>query len=167
MRPIALVFVVVACGGPSAEAPLTVPLGLTHKDAEQALRAHQFCHKQGELPQKQELYPRCDRTASELGDSWVTAEFDGDRLVELRRWERYGDDNNAVQRWNDLVAARMKTSTPSDEALQALKDKGLVEPGTRTVKAFRDKDGAVIGVYLLTPSAPQNANVLEKITFAK
>ncbi len=160
-------FVVAACGGASAEAPLTVPLGITHKDTEKALHDHQFCHKQGELPQKQELYPRCDRTASELGDAWVTAEFDGDRLVELRRWERYGDDSAAVQRWNDLVAARMKTSTPSDEALQALRDKGLVEPGTRTVKAFRDKDGTVVGVYLLTPSAPQNANVLEKIQYVK
>jgi hypothetical protein len=167
MRLVALVFVVAGCGGPTAEAPLTVPLGLTHKDTEKALHAHQFCHAQGELPQKQELYPRCDRTASELGDAWVTAEFDGDRLVELRRWERYGDDSVAVQRWNDLVAARMKTSTPSDEALQALKDKGRIEPGTRAVKAFRGQDGTVIGVYLMTPSAPQNANVLEKIEYVK
>jgi hypothetical protein len=42
-----------------------------------------------------------------------------------------------------------------------------MEPGTRTVKAFRDKDGTVVGVYLLTPSEPQNANVLEKITYVK
>jgi hypothetical protein len=167
MRLISLLFAAAACGGASAEAPLTVPLGLTHKDAESALHAHQFCHKQGELPQKQEVYPRCDRTASELGDAWVTAEFDGDRLVELRRWERYGDDARAVERWNELVSARMKSSTASDEALQALRDKGLMEPGTRTVKAFRDKDGTVVGVYLLTPSEPQNANVLEKITYVK
>jgi hypothetical protein len=156
-----------ACGGANADLPLTVPLGLTHKDAEQQLHAHQFCHEQGELPQKTELYPRCDRTASELGDAWVTATFDGDRLVELRRWERYGDDDHAMQRWNELVAERTKTSTPSDEALHALRDKGLMEPGTRTVKAFRDKDGTVVGVYLLTPSPPQNANVLEKITYVK
>lgn len=167
MRPIPLLLLVAACGGPSAEAPLTVPLGITHKDAEKALHDHQFCHKQGELPQRQELYPRCDRTAAELGDAWVTAEFDGDRLVELRRWERYGDDSAAVQRWNDLVAARMKTSTPADDALQALRDKGLMEPGTRTVKAFREKDGTIVGVYLLTPSEPQNANVLEKIQYVK
>jgi hypothetical protein len=167
MRLISLLLLAAACGGPSAEAPLTVPLGLTHKDAETALHAHQFCHKHGDLPQKTELYPRCERTAAELGDAWVTAEFDGDRLVELRRWERYGDDAKAVERWNELVAARMKTSTPSDEALQALRDKGLMEPGTRTVKAFREKDGTVVGVYLLTPSEPQNANVLEKITYVK
>ena len=167
MRPIALVFVIAACGGPSAEAPLTVPLGITHKQAEQALHDHQFCRQSHDLPQQQELYPRCDRTAAELGDAWVSAQFDGDRLVELRRWERYSDDAAAVQRWNDLVAARMKTSAPSEEALQALKDKGQIEAGTRTVKAFRDKDGTVIGVYLLTPSAPENANVLEKIEYVK
>jgi hypothetical protein len=167
MRLIALVLFACACGGATAEAPLTVPLGITHKDAEKALKDHQFCHQSGQLPQKDELYPRCDRTAAELGDAWVTAQFDGDRLIELRRWERYGDDTAAVQRWNDLVAARMKTSAPSDEALQALKDKGLMEPGTRTVKAFRDKDGTVIGVYLLTPSEPQKANVLEKIQYVK
>lgn len=167
MRTPWLLFALAACAGPSAEAPLTVPLGLTHEDAARALHAHQFCHEQGDLPRKEEVYPRCERTAAELGDAWVTAEFDGDRLVELRRWERYGDDSRAVERWNELVAARMKTSTPSDEALQALRDKGLMEPGTRTVKAFRDKDGTVVGVYLLTPSEPQHANVLEKITYVK
>jgi hypothetical protein len=167
MRSIALVFLACACGGPTAEAPLTVPLGLTHTQTEQALHDHQFCRQSHDLPQKQELYPRCARTASELGDAWVTAEFDGDRLIELRRWERYSDDAAAVQRWNDLVTARMKVSTPSDEAIDALKEKGSIEPGTRTVKAFRDKDGSVVGVYLLTPSAPQNANVLEKIQYAK
>jgi hypothetical protein len=156
-----------ACGGANADQPLTIRLGLTHKQAESELHAHQFCHAQGQLPQKQEMYPRCDRTASELGDAWVTATFEGDRLVELRRWERYGDDDHAIARWNELVAARTKTSTPSDEALQELKDKGLVEPGTKTVKAFRDKDGTVVGVYLLSPQPPQNANVLEKITYTK
>jgi hypothetical protein len=166
MRLIALVLLA-ACGGANADQPLTVPLGLSHKAAEQQLHAHQFCHAQGQLPQKTEMYPRCDRTAAELGDAWVTATFEGDRLVELRRWERYGEDEHAVARWNELVGARGKTSTPSDEAVQALRDKGLIEPGTRSVKAFRDADGTVIGVYLLTPQPPQNANVLEKITYVK
>ncbi|MBV8756285.1 MAG: hypothetical protein JO257_03350 [Deltaproteobacteria bacterium] len=168
MRLSALVcLLATACGGANADQPLTIPLGLTHKQAEAQLHAHQFCHAQGQLPQTQEMYPRCDRTASELGDAWVTATFDGDRLVELRRWERYGDDDHAVARWNELIAARSKTSTPSDEALEALKEKGVAEPGTKTVKAFRDKDGTVVGIYLLTPQPPQNANVLEKITYTK
>ena len=167
MRLSVLVFLA-ACGGANADQPLTVPLGLTHKQAEASLHAHQFCHdSHGELPKQEEMYPRCDRTASELGDAWVTAKFDGDRLIELRRWERYGDDEHAVARWNELVAARSKTSTPSDEALHALEEHGLAEPGTKTVKAFRDKDGTVVGVYLLTPQPPENANVLEKITYVK
>ena len=156
-----------ACAGVTAESPLTVSLGITHADAEKALHAHQFCHAQGELPKRDELYPRCDRTASELGDAWVTATYEGDRLVELRRWERYADDQAAVERWNELIAARSKTSTPSDEAANELRVSGLLQPGTRAMKAFRGETGTVIGVYLLTPSAPENATVLEKITYVK
>ena len=61
----------------------------------------------------------------------------------------------------------MKSAQPSEQALQQIKDHGQLEPGTRTVKAFAAEDGAVVGVYLLTPSAPDNANVLEKITYVK
>jgi hypothetical protein len=162
MRWILLGFLV-ACGGATAEAPLTIQLGLTHEATERALHAHQFCREPGQVDSNQELFPRCDRTASEVSDAWVTARFDGDRLVELRRWERFADDARAVERWNELIAARAKTSTPSDEALQQIRDKGLLQPGTRTVKAFREGD-TVIGVYLLTPTAPENASVLEKIS---
>jgi hypothetical protein len=160
-------FVLCACGGASAEAPLTVQLGITHVAAEQALHAHQFCREPGQGDSNQELFPRCERTASEVSDSWVTAIFDGDKLVELRRWERFADDNRAVERWNELVAARAKASTPSEDALAQLRDKGLLQAGTRTVKAFRGDGEIVIGVYLLTPTAPEHANVLEKISYIK
>lgn len=166
MRWIPLV-IVAACGGASAEAPLTVQLGLTHVATEQALHAHQFCREPGQVDSNQELFPRCERTASEVSDAWVTAIFDGDKLVELRRWERFSDDARAVERWNELIAARAKTSTPSDDALQQIRDKGLLQPGTRSVKAFRGDAGTVIGVYLLTPTAPEHANVLERISLVK
>jgi len=159
----ALVFA--ACGGASAEAPITVDLGLTHDQTERALAAHQYCRKPGEPAGPRELYPRCDRPAAEWGESWITASFDGDRLVELRRWERYADQAHALERWNELVTARSKASQPSDEALQELRDKGLLEAGTRAVKAFRGSDAVVIGVYLLTPTPPENASVLEKISY--
>jgi hypothetical protein len=97
----------------------------------------------------------------------VIARYEGDKLVELRRFARYGDDNQAVQRWNDLIGERMKLSTPSEAALQKIKDRGQLEAGTRSVKAFENKDGTVVGVYLLTPSAPDNANVLEKISYVQ
>ncbi len=167
MKLLVLVGLASACGGPRAEAPLTVPLGITHAATEQALHAHQFCRERGQVDSNHELFPRCDRTAAELADSWVTATFDHDRLVELRRWERYGDDARAVERWNELLAARAKVSAPSDEALRHLRERGLLPAGTRSVKAFRGADGVVIGVYLLEPSPPEQANVLEQISYEK
>ncbi len=169
MRLIPLVILVAACGGASAERPLTVTLGQSHDATEAALKKHQFCLKTGsgdiKHTQQKQTYPRCDRPASELGDAWVIARYDGDKLIELRRFERYGDDATAVKRWNDLVGERMKIAPASDEALQQIKEKGQLEAGTRTVKAFKNADGTVVGVYLLNPSPPDNANVLEKITF--
>lgn len=171
MRLIPLVFCLGACGGAVAESPLTVSLGTTHDQTEVALKKHQFCLEEKssvvKQTQQKQIYPRCDRTAAEQGDAWVVASYEGDKLVELRRFERYPDDNNAVQRWNDLVGERMKSAPPSEEALEAIKEHGQIEAGTRTVKAFKNPDGTVVGVYLLTPSAPDNANVLEKITYAK
>ncbi|MEO6774363.1 MAG: hypothetical protein ABI467_15310 [Kofleriaceae bacterium] len=162
-----LIGLLAACGGPSAEAPLTLQLGITHAAAERELHARQFCRVQGEPASNHELYPRCDRTAAELGEAWVNATFEGDRLVELRRWERYPDDDRAIERWNEMLVARSKLSTPSDEALRHLRERGLLPAGTRSVKAFRGADGVVIGVYLLTPSPPENANVLEQVSYEK
>jgi hypothetical protein len=171
MRLIPLVFVLGACGGAVADSPLTVKLGLSHDATQRALRAHHFCLEsstsQVAHTQRKQVFPRCDRPAAEHGDAWVIAHYDGDRLIELRRFERYPDDNRAVERWNEMIAARMKASAPSDEALQQLKERGLLEPGTRSVKAFRADADTVIGVYLLTPSPPENANVLEKVSYVK
>jgi len=171
MRLIPLVFLVAACGGAAAESPLTVQLGLSHDATEKALKQHQFCLETSSATiasqQQKQVYPRCNRPASEDGSAWVVAVYDGDKLVELRRFERYGDDAKAVERWNELVSERMKTGQPSDQALQQIKDKGLLEPGTRTVKAFTAEPGTVVGVYLLTPSPPANANVLEKVSIVK
>ena len=156
-----------ACGAGSAEAPLTIQLGLTHAATETALHAHQFCREQGQINTDHEMFPRCERTASEVSSAWVTAVFDGDRLVELRRWERFSDRDEATQRWNELLAARSRVSQPSDEALAHLRERGLLPPGTRSVKAFREDPGVVIGVYLLTPTPPEQANVLEQISYEK
>lgn len=171
MRLIPLVFVVAGCGGAAAESPLTVTLGLNHDATEAALKKHQFCLETKSSvvkhTQQKQTYPRCERAASEHGDAWVIARYDGDSLIELRRFERYGDDKQAVTRWNELITERMKTTQPSDDALQAIKDRGQLEAGTRSVKAFKNADGTVVGVYLLTPSPPENANVLEKVTYVK
>ncbi|HEY4243957.1 MAG TPA: hypothetical protein VGM88_29285 [Kofleriaceae bacterium] len=161
---------IAGCAGASAEAPLTVPLGLTRDETIAALHAHQFCRQPnaGDGPEtKSELFPRCDRPGTEYGDAWVSARFDGNTLIELKRWERFADDAKAIERWNQLVGDRSKGSPQSPEAVAALRDKGLLEPGTRSVAAFRPDAKTVVGIYLLTPTPPENAAVLESITVAK
>lgn len=154
-----------------AESPLRVTLGLSHDATERALRQHQFCLETSSSTvkhtQQKQLYPRCERAAAEHGDAWVVALYDGDKLVELRRYERYGDDNRAVERWNELIGARTKLSPMSDAALEQIKARGPLPPGTRSVKAFQAEPGTVVGVYLMTPSPPDQANVLEQITYGR
>ena len=96
----------------------------------------------------------------------MIAIYEGDKLVELRRYERYGDDARAVERWNELVGARMKKAPATDDALAKIKQRGLLQAGTRSVKAFDGEPGTVVGVYLLTPYPPDNANVLEQVMYA-
>ena len=159
-----------SCGGPRAEAPLSMQLGLSHDATEKALRTHQFCLETSsstvKATQQKQVYPRCARAEAEHGDAWVIAIYDGDKLVELRRFERFPDDARAVERWNELVGERMKKSPASDAAAQKIKDRGLLQPGTRSMKAFDGAPGTVVGVYLLTPYPPENANVLEQVTYS-
>ena len=170
MRPIPLVLALAACGGAAAETPLTLQLGTSHEATEKALRSHQFCLETNsstvKYTQQKQVYPRCERAAAEHGDAWVIAIYEGDKLVELRRYERYGDDARAVERWNELVGARMKKTPATDDALAKIKQRGLLQAGTRSVKAFAGEPGTVVGVYLLTPYPPDNANVLEQVMYA-
>ena len=150
------------CGGVTAESPLTVSLGIPRDQAQIALEHHRYCRKQDGPPQKTETFVRCDRPGLEWGESWVVARYEGDTLVELKRYERFSDDGRAVERWNQLVEARAKVTPGSPDADHALRDK-LLEPGTRTVKAFRVDAGTLAGVYLLTPTPPEDASILEAI----
>lgn len=156
-----------ACGGVAAEAPLTLKLGIPRDQATTQLRSHQYCHTTDGPPQNLETYPRCKRAGTEWGESWVTARFEANTLVEVRRWERYTDDNAAVERWNALVAERLKLGGDDPSALDALKARGPLESGTRSVKAFRVDPKTVVAVYLLTPSPPEDASVLEAIVRVK
>ena len=146
----------------TAETPLTVSLGLDRDATTKALQDHQYCHKV-DPPQKTETFPRCNRVGTEWGESWVTASFENDHTVELRRWERFTEDSHAVERWNQLVVDRNKDTPESDAALQILRAQGLLQPGTRAVKAFQVAPNTIVAVYLLTPSAPEQASVLERI----
>ncbi len=165
MRSVALVVPVIlaACaGGLAAEHPLTIPLGIDRTAADSALEKHKYCHKVDGPRPEVETYPRCARAGMEWGESWVMATYKQDKLVELRRYERYTDDARATERWNQLVSERAKLAPDSDEARQALRTR-LLEPGTRTMKAFRIDDATVVGVYLLTPKPPEDASILEAV----
>src|ERR1043165_952588 len=100
MRLIPLVLFVAACGGASAESPLNVQLGLSHDQTAKMLQDHQFCLEVSSsavaATQQKQTFPRGSRAAWELGDAWVIAIYDGDKLVELRRFERYPDDAKAM-----------------------------------------------------------------------
>ena len=151
------------CAAGSAEAPLTIPLGLDRTATVKSLHDHHFCEKRGSPPGKLETYPRCDRPGPEWGESWVSARYASDgKLLELRRYERFSEPDRAVERWNQLVGARQKLTPASEEALIDARDIFL-EPGTKSVKAFRIDADTVVGVFLLTPSPPEDASILEAV----
>ncbi len=162
MRLIPFVFIL-GCAAATAETPLTLKLGIGREQSTAELRAHQYCRTEDGPPQQLETFPRCDRPGTEWGESWVTARYENNMLVELRRWERYADDGHAVERWNQLVADRLKVSPDAADAIDSLRTKGQLEAGTRSVKVFRLDAETVVAVYLLTPTAPANASVLEAI----
>lgn len=154
---------VMSCGGGiTADHPLTIPLGIDRTAADSALAKHKYCHQVDGPRPDVENYPRCDRRGMEWGESWVMATYKENKLVELRRYERFTDDARATERWNQLVAERAKTGQDSAEARQVLQARTL-EPGTRTFKAFRIDDSTVVGVYLLTPRPPEDASILEAV----
>lgn len=162
MRWLVLPVVVVGCAGSAAEGPLTVKLNIPRDQAVSQLRGHSFCRKQGEPPARTETYPRCDRPGTEWGESWVIARYEKEQLVELKRYERFTDENRAVERWNQLIADRAKQSPGAADVTATLKGR-LLEPGTKSMKAFRVDASTVVGVYLLTPTPPEDASVLETV----
>lgn len=164
-RGMLVVALVCACGGPTAEAPITVSLGAKREQVIADLKTkHRYCAKlDGPQPANTtDIYQRCERPGAEWGESWIAAKYEDGKLVELKRYERYSDDARAVERWNQLVGDRMKVSPESAEATEILR-KRLLEPGTRSMKAFQPDASTIVGVYLLTPTPPDDASILETI----
>lgn len=161
---VTLLVLLVGCAKSTPEAPLRVNLGLDRAATTRAMSDHQYCWEEQRPPTRYENYKRCERPGPEWGESWVTTVFDqkSDKLVEVRRWERFTDAGRATERWNQLIGDRAKTTPMSDEALATLRASGLLQAGTKALKAFRDGD-VVIGVYLLEPTPPEEASILERI----
>jgi hypothetical protein len=151
-----------ACASVS-EGSLQVPLGLPRDQVPAAVRRYDFCvGDQGS--RVEETFPRCKGPGIDYRDAWMVAGYDGGRLMRLARYERWDDDNRAVERWNALIASRTKLTGPaSDEARQAVMAQRDLPPGTRSWQAFRAGDHALVAIYLLTPSPPSNASVLEEL----
>lgn len=165
MRMTALLSLLVAagCGGVTAESPLTVSLGGSRDETVSKLeKNHRYCPKPGDSQGKIETYPRCERPGAEWGESWIVARYTEGKLSELRRYERFTDEGRATERWNQLVLERMKLNPEDPEALREIQDTRL-EPGTKSVKAFRIDAGTVVAVYLMTPTPPDDASILEAI----
>lgn len=152
-----------ACGGITAEAPITLKLGTDRTAARKEIKAHKFCFKEdgGHQPNP-DIFPRCSRAGAEWGESWVAVRYENEKVVEVKRYEQFSDDARAVERWNQLVGDRQKLHPDAPDATAFLQSKAL-EPGTRSVKAWRLDPQTVVGAFLLTPTPPANASVLEAI----
>jgi hypothetical protein len=157
----------VGCGGASAQTPLDLPMGTTRAELVHQLRSHEYC--EGREPAAEaaltETFPRCSAPGAEYAQSWVVAYYDeGGRVVKVQRWEKYAEPDRALDRFNELVEKRTQAAgTPSVEAKQIIGRQEPLPMGTTTWVAFPSGEYAAVGVYLLDPSPPENANVLEEI----
>jgi len=161
--------VVAACGGANAESPITVSLGSPRELVIQDLKTkHGYCAKTEvrPAPTTTDVYRRCERPGAEWGESWIAASYDGGRLVELKRYERFSDDARALERWNQLVGERTKLAPASAAAADVMRGRPL-EPGTKSMKAFQIDATTVVAVYLLSPTPPEDASILEAIVQIK
>jgi hypothetical protein len=160
---------VAACAGATAESPITVGLGAPREQVIRDLESkHRYCAKPEHRPAgtQTDVYQRCDRPGAEWGESWIAASYVDGKLVELKRYERFSDDARAVERWNQLIGDRSKLTPESPEATAAMRGRPL-EPGTRSMKAFKVDATTAVGVYLLTPTPPENASIVEAIVQLK
>lgn len=158
-----LVAMVASCGGPSAEGPLTVTVGMARDRLPAELHRFEYCQR--DEPQADtEVFPRCDSPGVEFGQSWVVAHYDNGRVVRIQRWERFAEEGRGVERFNTLVEKRSALVGPPDpDAKRQVAGQQELPKGTKTWVAFRAGDRSLVGVYLLEPSPPEYASVLEEI----
>jgi hypothetical protein len=161
-----LLVISAACGG-AADGPLRVTLGADRATTASTLRAQEFCRGDAPATAREQVFPRCDRPG-ESAQSWVWVRFEGERLVQVRRWERHSDPDLALARWNDLVAARRRLAgaDPGAERAAMTDVEALLPAGTKSWVAWRLDPDTVVGVYLLDPTPPEDAHVLEQIVSA-
>ena len=155
-----------ACGA-SPGAPLNIAPGITREQTATALGKYDYCKKPGPVRPTQ-TYDHCAGPGVQDGHSWVVAEFAGDVLTKLQRWERYSDGDKATERWHELVTKRAEINgPPSDRVRAKLSRLRGVPANAISWAAFTTSDfRTVIGVYLLRAVDDDDANVLEEILIA-
>ena len=138
----------------------------TNRDAlPGALHDFEYCQIEPTISDT-EVFPRCKRVGSELGESWVEATYEDDKVVRIRRWEKFGEEKHGLDRFNALVEQRAKDNPPTDDARRTLAAQQELPNGTKTWVAFK-AGTSLVAVYLLDPTPPENAQVLEEIVEIK
>ncbi|MEZ4401616.1 MAG: hypothetical protein R3B06_16440 [Kofleriaceae bacterium] len=169
MRPtstLLLAAAVVGCAAQRAQGPLDVPLGLTVDATAQAVRRYDFCRAapaDGVGDRSRELFPQCGRPGVAFADAWVVAHYRGDRLVRLQRFERWAEADRAAARWNQLIERRSTRGGPSATARDRLFARQGLPAHVQSWVAF-ERDDALVGLYLLTPTSPTEPAILEELT---
>jgi hypothetical protein len=149
------------CAAQRAEGPLQISLGLSRDETARALRRYDFC-PQLEAASADEVYPQCDRPGAGFGDAWVIAHYQGGKLARLQRFERWADDARATERWNQLIEKRSATTPVSTDARARIFERQRIPERTKSWVAFQ-VNADLVGVYLLTPAAPEDPAILEEI----
>lgn len=153
--------------GASAGVPLQVTPGISRAETNEALSRYEYCRKAGPVRPTQ-TYEHCAGPGVEYGHSWVVAEFDGDTLTKLQRWERFSDPERATDRWHELVTRRAEVNgPPSERVREKLRNMRGVPANAISWAAFTTTDfSTVIGVYLLEAVDDDDPNILEEILVA-
>jgi hypothetical protein len=157
-----------ACGGAAAEAPLTVPVGMTRADLASELKHHEYCTGTDPVVNHSEVFPHCQVPGHEFGQSWVVAHYDDQgRVWKIQRWERFSEESRGLARFNTLIEKRSTVHGAATDAAKArISEQQELPPGTRTWVAFDGGASTLVGLYLLTPQPPENAMILEEIIAA-
>jgi hypothetical protein len=160
------VAVLAGCGA-GAGVALDIAPGISRAETKDALSKYEYCRKAGPVRPSQ-TYETCSGPGVTYGHSWVVAEFDGDTLTQLQRWERFSDPERATDRWHELVTKRAEINgPPSDRVREKLRNMRGVPANAISWAAFASTDfSVVIGVYLLEAVDSDDPNILEEILIA-
>ncbi len=152
------------CGGASSGWVGVIP-GQSRVEAEGSLDRSNYC-RGGAATHTIQKYERCGVTGFENVQSWVVVNYNKTgKVVRARRLKRFGSHGEAVKGWNlRWENMRNELGKSSNEARAQLGVLGEIPEGAITWKVwFSASKGHLIGLYLVKPSEPSDAQVVEVI----